>query len=74
MEQKNLQPCRAQLASVALAYSKAYTSLAIRMATSHIGEAAQPGDGLYGIPNGLNGRATVIAGGIPSSSAIKLWA
>jgi uncharacterized protein GlcG (DUF336 family) len=55
----------AQLASVALAYNKAYTSLATRLATSTITKIAQPGADFYGIANGLDGRAIIFPGGIP---------
>lgn len=53
------------LSSVALAYSKAYTSLSCRMATSAITKIAQPGGDFYGIANGLGGRAIIFPGGIP---------
>jgi uncharacterized protein GlcG (DUF336 family) len=55
----------ASLSSVALAYSKAYTSLSCRMATSDITRIAQPGGDFYGIANGLGGRAIIFPGGVP---------
>ncbi|MET0231990.1 MAG: heme-binding protein [Rhodanobacteraceae bacterium] len=55
----------ASLASVALAYNKAYTSLSCRLATSDITRIAQPGGDFYGIANGLNGRAIIFPGGVP---------
>lgn len=55
----------ASLSSVALAYSKAYTSLSCRMATSAITKISQPGGDFYGIANGLGGRAIIFPGGIP---------
>jgi uncharacterized protein GlcG (DUF336 family) len=55
----------ASLSSVALAYSKAYTSLSCRLATSEITKIAQPGGDFYGIANGLDGRAIIFPGGIP---------
>ena len=55
----------ASLSSVALAYNKAYTSLACRMPTSEITKIAQPGGDFYGIANGLQGRAIIFPGGIP---------
>ena len=55
----------ASLSSVALAYSKAYTSLSCRLATSEITRIAQPGGDFYGIANGLGGRAIIFPGGIP---------
>jgi uncharacterized protein GlcG (DUF336 family) len=57
----------ASLSSVALAYSKAYTSLSCRMATSDITKIAQPGGDFYGIANGLGGRAIIFPGGVPIS-------
>ena len=55
----------ASLSSVALAYSKAYTSLSCRLPTSTITKIAQPGGDFYGIANGLGGRAIIFPGGIP---------
>jgi uncharacterized protein GlcG (DUF336 family) len=55
----------ASLSSVTLAYSKAYTSLACRLATSEITRIAQPGGDFYGIANGLGGRAIIFPGGVP---------
>jgi uncharacterized protein GlcG (DUF336 family) len=55
----------APLASVVLAYDKAYTSLSCRLATSEITKIAQPGGDFYGIANGLGGRAIIFPGGIP---------
>jgi uncharacterized protein GlcG (DUF336 family) len=55
----------ASLASVALAYSKAYTSLSCRLPTSSITKIAQPGGDFYGIANGLGGRAIIFPGGVP---------
>lgn len=55
----------ASLSSVVLAFDKAYTSLACRMATGEIARIAQPGGDFYGIANGLGGRAIIFPGGIP---------
>jgi uncharacterized protein GlcG (DUF336 family) len=55
----------ASLSSVTLAYNKAYTAAATRLATSFITTIAQPGGDFYGIANGLDGRAIIFAGGIP---------
>jgi uncharacterized protein GlcG (DUF336 family) len=55
----------APLASVALAYNKAYTSLSTHLATGEISKISQPGGDFYGIANGLDGRAIIFAGGVP---------
>src|SRR3982751_360702 len=55
----------ASLSSVELAYDKAYTAAATRLATSFITTIAQPGGDFYGIANGLGGRAIIFAGGVP---------
>jgi uncharacterized protein GlcG (DUF336 family) len=55
----------ASLCSVELAYNKAYTALACRLATSFIKTIAQPGGDFYGIANGLDGRAIIFPGGVP---------
>jgi uncharacterized protein GlcG (DUF336 family) len=55
----------ASLCSVELAYNKAYTALACRLATSFIQTIAQPGGDFYGIANGLDGRAIIFPGGVP---------
>jgi uncharacterized protein GlcG (DUF336 family) len=57
----------ASLCSVELAYNKAYTALACRLATSFIKTIAQPGGDFYGIANGLSGRAIIFPGGVPIS-------
>ena len=55
------------LCSVELAYSKAYTALSCKLATSFIKTIAQPGGDFYGIANGLGGRAIIFPGGVPIS-------
>jgi uncharacterized protein GlcG (DUF336 family) len=55
----------ASLSSVTLAYNKAYTAVATRLATSFITTIAQPGGDFYGIANGLGGRAIIFPGGVP---------
>jgi uncharacterized protein GlcG (DUF336 family) len=55
----------AWLGSIAIAQDKAFTARAFDMPTGELGEAAQPGEPLYGIPSSNDGRVIVFAGGVP---------
>lgn len=58
----------ALLASITISQNKAYSSVAMKMPTDEIGEAAQPGEALYGIENTNNGRIITFGGGFPIES------
>lgn len=58
----------ALLASISIAQNKAYSSVAMQMPTDDIGEAAQPGEPLYGIETTDEGRIVTFGGGFPVES------
>ncbi|WP_122088182.1 GlcG/HbpS family heme-binding protein [Halalkalicoccus subterraneus] len=58
----------ALLASISIAQNKAYSSVAMKMPTEDIGEAAQPGEPLYGIETTDDGRIVTFGGGFPVES------
>lgn len=58
----------ALLASISIAQNKAYSSVALKMPTEEIGEAAQPGEPLYGIGTTNEGRIVTFGGGFPIES------
>jgi uncharacterized protein GlcG (DUF336 family) len=55
----------ALLASIDIARNKAYSSASLKMPTDEIGEAAQPGESLFGIGNTNGGRIVTFGGGFP---------
>ncbi|MDQ0220416.1 heme-binding protein [Peribacillus cavernae] len=55
----------ALLVSVDIAQNKAWTSVAMKMPTSDLAQAAGMGKDLYGINTTNNGRVVVFGGGIP---------
>ena len=55
----------ALLVSVDIAQNKAWTSVALKMPTSDLAQAAGLGKELYGINTTNNGRVVVFGGGIP---------
>jgi uncharacterized protein GlcG (DUF336 family) len=55
----------ALLVSVDIAQNKAWTSVAMKMPTADLAEAAGMGKELYGINTTNNGRVVVFGGGIP---------
>lgn len=55
----------ALLASVDIARNKAYTAVSLKMSTDAVGEAAQPGESLYGIETTNAGRIVTFGGGFP---------
>lgn len=58
----------ALLASISIAQNKAYSSVAMQMPTDDLGEAAQPGEALYGIETTDEGRIVTFGGGFPVES------
>jgi uncharacterized protein GlcG (DUF336 family) len=58
----------AMLASIDIARNKAYSAVSLKMSTEEIGEAAQPGESLYGIGSTNEGRIVTFGGGIPIES------
>ncbi len=55
----------ALLVSVDIARNKAYTSVAVKVATEDLAKAAQPGESLYGIHATDQGRIVIFGGGVP---------
>lgn len=55
----------ALLVSIDIAQNKAWTSVAMKMPTADLGQAAGAGKELYGINTTNNGRVVVFGGGIP---------
>ncbi|MGE5454402.1 MAG: cob(I)yrinic acid a,c-diamide adenosyltransferase [Methylocystaceae bacterium] len=55
----------ALLASISISMDKAYTAVALRMATEKAAEFAQPGKQLYGINTTNNGQIVIFGGGLP---------
>jgi uncharacterized protein GlcG (DUF336 family) len=55
----------AELAGVALARDKAYTSVANSIATHELALLAQPGGDLFGIHANAGGRYVIFGGGVP---------
>jgi ATP:cob(I)alamin adenosyltransferase len=55
----------ALLASIQLAFDKAYTAVALRMATEEAAWKVVPGQSLYGLNTANGGRYIVFGGGIP---------
>lgn len=55
----------ALLVSLDIALNKAYTAVAVKMATHELGSLAQPGQPLYGIHTTDRSRVVVFGGGFP---------
>ncbi len=55
----------ALLVSVDIAKNKAYTSVAVKVATEDLAKVAQPGESLYGIHATDQGRMVIFGGGVP---------
>ncbi len=55
----------ALLVSIDLAKNKAYTAVAVKVATHDLAKAAQPGAPLYGIHATDQGRIVIFGGGMP---------
>ncbi|MFA9378861.1 MAG: cob(I)yrinic acid a,c-diamide adenosyltransferase [Lachnotalea sp.] len=53
------------LASFDVAIKKAYTAVAVKMATIELGKLAIPGGTFYGVDKADNGRIIIIGGGVP---------
>jgi uncharacterized protein GlcG (DUF336 family) len=53
------------LASISLAFDKAYTAVALKMSTDQAAKVALPGETLYGINTASTGRFIVFGGGFP---------
>lgn len=53
------------LASYDVAFNKAYTVVALKMATKTLKPLAQPGESLYGIQFTNNGKIVIFGGGVP---------
>lgn len=51
--------------STEVSMNKAYTAAILRIPTDVLGKVAQPGEELYGIGNGHNGRIVLFGGGFP---------
>ncbi|WP_082235340.1 GlcG/HbpS family heme-binding protein [Halobacillus massiliensis] len=62
----------ALLVSVEIAQNKAWTSVAMKMPTADLAEAAGSGDELYGINTTNNGRIVIFGGGIPLRKKDKI--
>jgi len=55
----------ALLVSLEIALNKAYTAVAVKLATHELAPLVQPGGPLYGISNADKGRVIVFGGGYP---------
>lgn len=55
----------ALLVSLDISLNKAYTSVAVKVATGDLAGAAQPGQPLFGIHTTDKGRIVIFGGGIP---------
>lgn len=55
----------ALLASVSIAFNKAYTAVALKMSTEQAAQVSQPGQSLYGLNTTDNCRMVIFGGGIP---------
>lgn len=55
----------ARVTSITIAIDKAFTAGAARKSTRAYGEAAGPGDPVFGINSSIRGRFMTIAGGLP---------
>ena len=55
----------ALLVSIDIAKNKAYTAVAVKVATEDLAAVSQPGQPLFGIHNADGGRIVIFGGGIP---------
>ena len=55
----------ALLVSIDISLNKAYTSVAVKMATHELAPASQPEQPLFGIHNADGGRIVIFGGGFP---------
>jgi len=55
----------ALLVSIDIAVNKAYTAVAVKIATHELAKLAQPGQPLFGIHNADGGRIVIFGGGFP---------
>jgi uncharacterized protein GlcG (DUF336 family) len=55
----------ALLVSMDISLNKAYTAVAVKIATHDLAPLAQPGQPLFGIHNADGGRVVIFGGGIP---------
>ncbi|TCK88038.1 uncharacterized protein GlcG (DUF336 family) [Natranaerovirga hydrolytica] len=62
----------APIASIAIAYSKAYTAIALKKPTQELSKVVGPGQPLYGLENMCNGKLCTFGGGIPMTSNGKV--
>lgn len=60
------------LASIDIAWGKAYTSAVTKMPTDELARASQPGQPLYGIESTNQGRLVIFGGGFPLKNGDKL--
>lgn len=63
----------AWIASLDVAQNKAWTSVALKMPTSNLEEAASPNNELYGLNTTNQGRIVVFGGGIPLEKDGKVF-
>lgn len=61
------------LASIDIAWGKAFTAAATKMPTHILAEASQPGQPLYGIDSTNEGRLVIFGGGFPLTRAAKVY-
>lgn len=62
----------ALLVSIELAVNKAYSAVALRMATHELAKLAQPGQSLFGIDKANHGRIVIFGGGMPILSGERM--
>jgi len=55
----------ARIGGIDIAQNKAWTSVALKMPTASLAQAAQPGGPSFGINTTNNGRVVILGGGIP---------
>jgi uncharacterized protein GlcG (DUF336 family) len=55
----------ARIAGIDIAINKAWTAVAMKMPTSNLATAAQPGQPTFGINTTNHGRIVILGGGIP---------
>lgn len=55
----------ALLASISIAFDKAYTAVALKMSTDRAAQLVTPGQSLYGLNTANNGKFIVFGGGFP---------
>ncbi|SFL56969.1 Uncharacterized conserved protein GlcG, DUF336 family [Paenibacillus sp. 1_12] len=55
----------ARIAGIDIAQNKAWTSVAMKMPTSNLAQAALPGNPLFGVNTTNHGKIVILGGGIP---------